>query len=358
MGTGPITQTNSTSLQIASGSTTTAYPNNVNVSGTAITNLNSTTVPTSASFGNLSLAAGSTLNVTGTGINPAYTTAVSSISSTGWTLTHNAQTGYGTVNATVSGTTATITTKSANESTQAWYNTKVNTAGNWLASFVYTNSTGGTAGDGITFTLQDVGTTAGGGNAAGLGYATVSTVSGIATSFAMGINISTGPGFAFSTNGAAFGTFGEGSVTTTTTTAITITLSYNLATTTLTLTATQGSNTYTTTDVVNIPNIVGSSAYVGFTGGTGSSSSTEAKQTVGSFSFAYQPSYAAADYASMTYGATALAGTDAISVASNSFGPSILTLGPLNDSGQLQRSTLARDRARAARSTSPVPQPA
>ena len=50
MGTGTVTQAGGL-LQITSAASTAAYPNNVNVTGTATTNLNSTTVPNSASMG-------------------------------------------------------------------------------------------------------------------------------------------------------------------------------------------------------------------------------------------------------------------------------------------------------------------
>jgi|GEM_PF-1549569 len=178
----------------------------------------------------------------------------------------------------------TLTDGAGSESRQAWYNTKVDVS-RFLAQYTYEDTTGGTGGaDGITFCIQSTGTTAEGGGGGSLG------VSGITPSldFAMNVYHGTTPA------GPAAGWNLNGGNATPTQTAplvldngshpINVVLYYDGTTATAWLTdPTAGTTAPVMTLGVNLTNLVGNPAYIGFTGATGGSVSS---QEVFNFSFA------------------------------------------------------------------------
>jgi len=135
------------------------------------------------------------------------------------------------------------------------------------------------AADGFTFTIQNVGTNAVGGNGGGLGYQAIGK--SVAVKFDLYNNAGEGPN--------STGLFKNGAAPTVP--AINLTpsginlhsgdvmhahMTYDGATLTMTLTDTQTNASATESFAVNIPSIVGgSSAYVGFTAGTGGVGSTQ-----------------------------------------------------------------------------------
>jgi sugar lactone lactonase YvrE len=136
--------------------------------------------------------------------------------------------------------------------------------------------------NGFTFTIQDAGTTALGNTGGGLGYGVDpngGTGGGIGDSVAITFELYSGSGEVANT----IGMFTDGASPTTpsyslTPSGITLSsgdtisaqLSYDGTTLTLNLTDTVTNKTYSHAFTINIPSIVGSStAYVGFTGGTG-----------------------------------------------------------------------------------------
>jgi hypothetical protein len=142
--------------------------------------------------------------------------------------------------------------------------------------------------DGFTFTIQDVGPTALGGNGGSLGYGpnpNTGTTGGIAKSVAIKFDI-------YSNNGEgtdSTGLFTNGAAPTTPAVNLTpsgIVLSsgdtisaqlvYNGTTLTLNLTDTVTNKTFSQAFTVNIPSTVGANtAYIGFTGGTGGSTAIQ-----------------------------------------------------------------------------------
>ena len=196
---------------------------------------------------------------------------------TGWTTQTNA-----TGSPTVASDVLTITTASGGEARAAWFNTPVST-GSFTASFTYTDVGGGGA-DGAAFVLQNdpQGTAAIGGSNGSFGYG------GIAASVAYEISIWNGR--TVGTNFVTDGTTGTYNTTTPINVAsgdaIKVTLVYDAAAETLTEfltdTKTGGVYTHTYTGIDLAATLGGSTALLGFTGGTGGGASL---QTIGSFSF-------------------------------------------------------------------------
>ena len=269
--------------------------------------------------GNLTTGPGSSLTVTGPTV-PTLTgvTSLSTFGTTGVGWTENG-------GATVASNVFTATTAATNEARSIWYNQKVATGGNWTATYRYTDvSTNGA--DGVVFVLQNstAGTAALGGNGGSLGYSSI----GNSLGFAINVLNSSTRGVGEFTNGTVTTPFtSTGSVSVANGTPVTVTLSYDYATTTLTATLTQGSNTFTKTYTLNVPSLVGSSAYIGFTGSTGT---TDANQTIDSFSFA--ASVPPVNYG-LTVGQVNLSGASSITINNTTSGTGTLTLGALNDGG-------------------------
>ena len=143
--------------------------------------------------------------------------------------------------------------------------------------------------NGFTFTIQNVKPTALGGDSAGLGY------QGIAKSVAVKFNF-----YNYNNEGSnstGFYTNGQAPVTPTinitpsgivlnSDDAITATITYNGSKLTLTLYDGVVNKTFTTSETINIPSVIGSStAYVGFTGGSGGLS---ASQKIASWTYTSQ----------------------------------------------------------------------
>ncbi|MGA2706750.1 MAG: hypothetical protein ABSH35_37545, partial [Isosphaeraceae bacterium] len=202
---------------------------------------------------------------------------------TGWTTQTNA-----TGSPTVAGDVLTITTASGGEARAAWFNTPVST-GSFTASFTYTDVSRYGA-NGIAFVLQNDprGTTALGGVAGDLGLGNDNGGTAITHAAAYEINVYGGftVGTNFVTTGST-GTYNEtGSVNVASGDPIKVTLVYNAAAETLTefltdtTTGSVYSHTYTGIDLA--ATLGGSTAILGFTGGTGGA---ESKQTISNFSF-------------------------------------------------------------------------
>jgi large repetitive protein len=198
---------------------------------------------------------------------------------TGWTTPTNT-----TGNPIITGDVLTLTNGGGGEASAAWFNTPVSTTGSFMTSFTYTDQGGG-GGDGIAFVLQNDprGTAALGGAGGALGYGGSSSIQ---QSVAYEINVYNGDtqGTNFVTNGST-GTYNAtGAVNVASGDPIKVTLAYDAAAETLTeflFDATTGSSyTHTYTGIDLSSTLGGSTAILGFTGGTGGSTST---QTIGSF---------------------------------------------------------------------------
>lgn len=191
----------------------------------------------------------------------------------------------------------TITTAEPSEAASAFYNTQ-QAIGHFSANFTYQNVTGGGA-DGITFTVQNApaGVNALGGDGYNLGYGGdpgTANDTPITSSVAYGIELwpntanSTG-GFgqdgAIDANGSTAPAFTSTSPVTanSTTDPIDFAISYNGTTLSVNMSDSVTGSSYSTSETVDIPTIVGSNlAYVGFTGGTGGAS---ANQQISNFSY-------------------------------------------------------------------------
>jgi Concanavalin A-like lectin/glucanases superfamily/Immunoglobulin domain/Immunoglobulin I-set domain len=158
--------------------------------------------------------------------------------------------------------------------------------GAFSASFLYQDVGGGGA-DGMAFVLHNApaGAAALGGGGGGLGY------SGITPSVALEMNIyaNNTPGIAFRANGAVGGPYNATTpVDVSSGNPIQIDIVYNQGVVKVTLKDTVTSSTYTTNMVVgSLPGMVGAdTAYVGLTGATGGTAST---QQVSNFTFISYP---------------------------------------------------------------------
>jgi autotransporter-associated beta strand protein len=197
-------------------------------------------------------------------------------SGTGWNLQGNGP-------PTVTNDALTITTANGGIANSAWFGTKV-PVGQFTATFRFSQSNPTNPADGITFGFQNQSATAVGGAGGGLGY------TGITPSAALTLNIYAGAGNqgpGFSTNGSNPGGYlTPGNISLQNAqpgNEVTLTMNYDG--TNITLHMVQGSSTF---DVpagaltANLPAIVGSTAYIGFTGGTGGQN---AQQVIDQFSY-------------------------------------------------------------------------
>jgi hypothetical protein len=171
------------------------------------------------------------------------------------------------------------------EAGSAWFNTPVNVQG---FSTNFSIQLSNAKADGITFTIQNAGLKALGPVGGGLGYGPIpvhATTGGIPKSVAIKFDL-------FDNNGEgknSTGLYTHGSSPTVPSldltasgldlhsgNAISAAVNYDGAKLTLTLTDGVANKTFTTSWIVNIPQVVGgNTAYIGFTGGTGSLSSSQ-----------------------------------------------------------------------------------
>jgi hypothetical protein len=165
-----------------------------------------------------------------------------------------------------------LSTAVANQARSVFFNTPQNISA-FTTTFTYTKN--GLA-DGATFVIQrdPRGLTALGASAGGLGYGTTTP---IAPSFAFAINIYSGNslGTEFLTNGVIDFHYSQSAINTSlNNTPITVALTYNGSL--LTAQLTQGAATETKTILIDLPALLGDPlAFIGFTGGTGSSTATQ-----------------------------------------------------------------------------------
>jgi fibronectin type 3 domain-containing protein len=158
----------------------------------------------------------------------------------------------------------------------------------FVTSFTFQTTAGTNTADGFTFTIQGVGPKALGSRGGGLGYSAATNGTGtkigqsVAIKFDLYGNSDEGPdSTGLYTNGAL--PTNAGSIDLTPTginlhngNPVQATLAYNGTTLTVTLTDTVTNKTATQTYAVNIPSFIGgTTAFVGFTGGTGAATSTQ-----------------------------------------------------------------------------------
>ena len=187
--------------------------------------------------------------------------------------------------AAISGSYLQLTNGQTGEASSAYFSTPVSVAQfSTQFTFQLTNANA----DGFTFTIQNDGTTALGGGGGGLGYGAGSTggTGGIPNSVAVKFDLYSNQGegndsTGLYTDGAAPTNVGSINLSSTginlhSGDVFQATLSYNGSTLTETITDTQTNATVTETYTINIPQTVGSStAYVGFTAGTGGLTATQ-----------------------------------------------------------------------------------
>ena len=156
------------------------------------------------------------------------------------------------------------------QASAAWAPTKVST-GSFTTSFTYTPS-GAMAADGIALVFQNQGTTAIGSDGGYLGYV---GIPGNTVAYQMNIYAGHVIGTNFITDNSSFSYNSTGGVAINSGHPIHVSLTFNQTNQTLTenLTDTQTSATYQHVyDNVNLYSLLGATAYLGFTGGTGKAS--------------------------------------------------------------------------------------
>ena len=217
----------------------------------------------------------------------------------------------------IGGDVLTLTNGGSFEGSAAWFNTPVSTTGSFTASFTYTDAISFlSGGDGIAFVLQNDprGTAAIGGTGGDLGYGEGLGSGGslIQPSVAYEINVYNGhtQGTNFVTDGST-GTYNAtGAVNVASGDPIKVTLVYDAAAETLTeflVDATTGSDYTHTYTGIDLPSTLGgSTAILGFTGGSGGYTST---QTIGNFSFTPGITYGTALSATQLNATTPVAGS-------------------------------------------------
>jgi hypothetical protein len=191
----------------------------------------------------------------------------------------------------------TISTASPSEAASAFYDTQ-QAIGHFSAAFTYQNVTGNGA-DGFTFVVQSApaGANALGGDGYNLGYGgdagTANNSNPITSSVAYGIELWPNPagstgGFgqdgAINANGSTAAAFTSTSpVNAELTDKINFSVTYNGTTLSVNMADPTTGASYSTSETVDIPTVVGSSlAYVGFTGGTGGAAT---EQQISNFSY-------------------------------------------------------------------------
>jgi hypothetical protein len=193
----------------------------------------------------------------------------------------------------------TLTNGGIGQSGTAWFNAPVSVGGGFTASFTYamTFTPGGLSpADGVSFTLQNDtrGTAALGIGGGGLGYVDIVNSASVQLNVFSGFGNGTGPGTALNTQGRApqFGGnpfLPTDPVNLQSQDLIQVVLAYNGSTNQLTETLTDLSTqaTFTTSYTDNLATEVGGqTALIGFTGGTGSGTST---QVISAFTYNSTP---------------------------------------------------------------------
>ena len=183
-------------------------------------------------------------------------------------------------NAAINGSALSLTTTGTTfQASSAWYPTAVNIQ-NFTTDFSFQTSAGSGTADGLTFTLQNQGTTALGGAGGNLGYGLTTTPS-VAVKFDLYSNDGEGPD--------STGLYLNGASPTTPAVDMTasgidlhsgdvfrVHMTYNGTTLTLTITDATTAATFTQAWTVNIPSTVGANtAFAGFTGATGGFTSNQ-----------------------------------------------------------------------------------
>ncbi len=201
-------------------------------------------------------------------------------SGAGWTASVNTQSGNKQFNPIVSNNVLTLTESGSNPAASGlWYNTAIPTDQPFSVNYTYQGTANGA--DGVAFVIQNStsGTSAIGGDASYVGYG------GISNSLAFGMESYNNQGCKVGQNGT-FGSYTNTSpVNLSLGHSINVALAYNPSTQILTqtLTDTVTNQTFTQqTTGINLATLAnGSTAYLGFTGGTGGLSAT---QTISNFS--------------------------------------------------------------------------
>jgi hypothetical protein len=197
-------------------------------------------------------------------------------------------TANGTAVISTSPSTLMLTDGGSAEAGSAWFNTPLSIGSGFTAQFVYTATytpSFFSPADGITFTLQNsfMKTAALGGFGGQLGYTGISPSAAVELNIYKGFTTGEGPGTAFNTNGNTAQTGGNpyaptAPVDLTSQHPILVTLTYNSATNTLSETLedeTTGA-TFSTSYVSNLATDVGgTTAYFGFTGGSGTGTAVQ-----------------------------------------------------------------------------------
>jgi hypothetical protein len=254
------------------GSTPTPGVGSTQLYGSAITVSSTETIHAVATLAGLTnspvSAATYTIVVGATGIN-----FVNGFSSSQSALTFNGST-------VLNDTRLQLTNGSLNQAGSAWFNTPVNVT-NFTNDFAFQLENANA--DGITFTIQNSALNALGSAGGNLGY------TGIAKSFAIKFDL-------YNNNGEgddSTGIFQNGAAPNTPSIDLTgsgidlhngdtfsVHMAYNGATLTMTITDGVTGATFTNSWSVNIPQVIGSNtAYVGFTGGTGSTTASQKIET-------------------------------------------------------------------------------
>lgn len=184
----------------------------------------------------------------------------------------------------LSGGALTLTSESGGyESKAAIFTQKINPTGNWWLGFTYTPS-GARAGDGMSVVIHNDsrGTSAVGGCGGYLGVGTVNCSYGspISPAINFNMNLYTGAGnvgVSLGTNGSVGGYVTTGSVAINSGNPIDVLMKYNAPTNELTVTLRDAVTdaSWTSTYTVNLSTVVGSSAYLAFTSGTGAATVTQ-----------------------------------------------------------------------------------
>ncbi len=206
-------------------------------------------------------AVGSATYTIGSGTPPVVNYPSGFTSSTGFNFVGGAS---------LVGQTLEVTSSSSSEARAIWYTTPVNVQ-SFTTDFNF-QETSATA-DGFTFTIQNVGTAAIGGNGGNLGYQGIG--SSVAVKFDLYSNAGEGSdSTGFYTDGAAPTVpaldMTASGVNLHSSNILHAHITYDGTTLTLTLTDTVTNDSFTASTAINIPGTVGANtAYVGFTGGTG-----------------------------------------------------------------------------------------
>ncbi len=186
--------------------------------------------------------------------------------------------------ATISGSDAQLTNSGTYEAGSVFSTATVNVS-QFNTSFEFQSTAGTNTADGLTFTIQGAGPTALGGIGSGMGYGTDGAANSpligqsVAIKFGLYSSVGAGPN--------STGIYENGAAPALPSTDLTssginlhsgdifaVTMAYNGTNLVVTITDTTTSATATQTYAVNIPSYAGSSAYVGFTAGTGGLTST------------------------------------------------------------------------------------